>query len=120
MAESFNLDDSDPLFLSIGVASGKDSVLAAFRERYTSVTRLTLKGGSNPSGHRPSSVCAEVQFGGPQPCEGPGALLCALLHGTSVQAKPVSLERGRKRTKWTKSCTSVASGERIVSLSLVN
>lgn len=44
-----------------------------------------------------TSICIEVEFAGPQPSQGPGALLCELLAGTSVEAKPVHLERGRKK-----------------------
>lgn len=43
------------------------------------------------------SVLVEVQFTGPQPSEGPGALLCDLLCGSSVDAQPVELPRGRKK-----------------------
>ncbi len=45
------------------------------------------------------AVLVEVQFAGPQPSAGCGALLCLLLGGSSVEARPVELPRGRKRKK---------------------
>ncbi|CAM9472184.1 unnamed protein product, partial [Ascophyllum nodosum] len=64
-----------------------------------SATRLVLSAvdGQDTASSIPDEVCVEVQFSGPQPCLGPGSLLCALLAGTSVRAHPVQLERGRKK-----------------------
>ncbi|CAN0011401.1 unnamed protein product [Scytosiphon promiscuus] len=52
-----------------------------------------------PTGPRVSSsaVLVEIQFAGPQPSEGCGALLCHLLRGASVKAWPLELPRGRKK-----------------------
>lgn len=62
------------------------------------------------------NLVVEVQFTGPQPSEGPGALLCDLLGGASVEAKPVELPRGRKKRARTDTASSEASdsGERLV------
>ena len=75
-------------------------MLASFRERYTAVKRMALSSvndaKSSPGGVGSSkTVCIEVQFIGPQPSQGPGALLCNLLSGTSVEARPIELRRGR-------------------------
>ena len=86
-------------------------MLSSFRERYTAVRRLALSSstttatamapGSNDAKNSPGgtgsskTVCIEVQFIGPQPSQGPGALLCNLLSGTSVEARPIELRRGR-------------------------
>lgn len=84
-------------------------MLSSFRERYTAVRRLalssstttTLATGGNEAKNSPGgigsskTVCIEVQFIGPQPSQGPGALLCNLLSGTSVEARPIELRRGR-------------------------
>lgn len=43
------------------------------------------------------SVCVEVLFTGPQPIGGPADLMCELLSGTSVEAQPVHMGRGRKK-----------------------
>lgn len=88
-------------------------LLLSFRERYTTIKRLVIspatatitttlladKDGeflqtNNQDGR---DVLVEVQFSGPQPSEGPGALLCALLCGSSFEAQPVELARGRKK-----------------------
>lgn len=59
------------------------------------------------------NVVVEVQFTGPQPSEGPGALLCDLLCGKSVEAKPVELPRGRKKRARTDASSEASdSGER--------
>ncbi|CAB1102111.1 unnamed protein product [Ectocarpus sp. CCAP 1310/34] len=42
-------------------------------------------------------MLVEIQFAGPQPSEGCGALLCNLLRGSSVEARAVELPRGRKK-----------------------
>lgn len=44
-----------------------------------------------------SCVLVEIQFAGPQPSERCGALLCHLLGGDSVDARPMELPRGRKK-----------------------
>lgn len=62
---------------------------------------------ANPAADR--NVLVEVQFTGPQPSEGPGALLCDLLCGSSVEAKPVELPRGRKKRPRTDAASSEAS-----------
>ncbi|CAN0001006.1 unnamed protein product, partial [Pylaiella littoralis] len=46
-----------------------------------------------------SFVLVEVQFVGPQPSERCGALLCQLLGGDSVDARPMELPRGRKKSR---------------------
>lgn len=75
-------------------------VVASFRERYTAVKRLTLYPASGPHTENIKTwegVRATVQFIGPQPSQGPGSLLCQLLAGTSVEAEPIILGRGRKK-----------------------
>ena len=95
-------------------------LLASVRERYTTVKRLVVRSASPPTGlageqqqqHHPGvdrNVLVEVQFTGPQPSEGPGALLCDLLCGSSVEAKPVELPRGRKKRARTDAASSEAS-----------
>eukprot|EP00904_Undaria_pinnatifida_P009919 jgi/Undpi1/6057/HiC_scaffold_20.g08542.m1 len=96
-----------------GAAVSEADLNTAVCERYTTVKRLVVRSapsaggapGMTPAGNR--NVLVEVQFTGPQPSEGPGALLCDLLCGSSVQAKPVELPRGRKK----RARTSVASSE---------
>lgn len=77
----------------------------------TSSSRLDLAESSAPAsaptipsppsstGPRASSsaVLIEIQFAGPQPSEGCGALLCHLLRGAAVKAWPLELPRGRKK-----------------------
>lgn len=97
-------------------------LLVSVRERYTTVKRLVVRSASPPSGlpvggqqqqhQHPAvdrNVLVEVQFTGPQPSEGPGALLCDLLCGSSVEAKPVELPRGRKKRARTDAASSEAS-----------
>ena len=69
---------------------------------------------SESSGH---DVLVEVQFTGPQPSEGPGALLCDLLCGSGIEARPVELPRGRKKRARSDAGSSEASdsGERAAS-----
>eukprot|EP00903_Cladosiphon_okamuranus_P011771 g11065.t1 len=80
-------------------AATEAELLASVRERYTTVKRLVVRPGkaSERTTDAGRNVVVEVQFTGPQPSEGPGALLCDLLGGTSVEAKPVELPRGRKK-----------------------
>lgn len=89
-------------------------MLASVRERYTTVKRLVVRPG--PTSARTDAgrnVVVEVQFTGPQPSEGPGALLLDLLSGTSVEAKPVELPRGRKKRARTDASSEASdSGER--------
>lgn len=54
-------------------------------------------------------MVVEVQFTGPQPGEGPAGLLRGLLYGTSVEARPVKLRRGRKKNL--ARADSLSSGE---------
>lgn len=61
---------------------------------------------SNPKG---GDVLVEVQFTGPQPSEGPGALLCDLLCGSGIEARPVELPRGRKKRSRKSAASSEAS-----------
>lgn len=93
----------------------EEELLAAFRKRYTSARRLTFRppvpSATDNNAHHPTtdsdrlatkpieggSLCVEVQFTGPQPIEGPACLMCELLQGSLVGARPVRLERGRKR-----------------------
>lgn len=85
------------------------------RERYTTVKRLVITPASNKVGvsrtldSRSTDVLVEVQFTGPQPSEGPGALLCDLLCGGSVDAQPVELPRGRKKRARIDAAASEAS-----------
>ena len=90
-------------------------MLGSVRERYTTVKRLVVRPGS-ASTRTPAdgsrNVVVEVQFTDPQPSEGPGALLCDLLCGTSVEAKPVELPRGRKKRARTDASSEASdSGE---------
>ncbi|CAM9568236.1 unnamed protein product, partial [Choristocarpus tenellus] len=72
----------------------QDQLLADVLGRYTTVIELTVLGGSEgPSDY----ISVKIQFKGPQPSEGPAALLLDLLHGTDVVAEPVDLPRGRKK-----------------------
>eukprot|EP00904_Undaria_pinnatifida_P007418 jgi/Undpi1/3806/HiC_scaffold_16.g07175.m1 len=105
------------IFRVDGITSDVSEVdlLASVRERYTTVKRLVVRSASstegapeaNPAADR--NVLVEVQFTGPQPSEGPGALLCDLLCGSSVEAKPVELPRGRKKRPRTDAASSEAS-----------
>lgn len=89
-------------------------VKSTFREKYRAVKRLALLPVTNRSSYGSKSndiikngnsnsedfsVSVEVQFIGPQPSEGPAALLRGLLLGTSVDAQPIHLGRGRKK-RW--------------------
>lgn len=110
---------SDHLFVLHSVS--EVDLLASVRERYTTVKRLVVRSASPPPGglavgehqhQHPAvdrNVLVEVQFTGPQPSEGPGALLCDLLCGSSVEAKPVELPRGRKKRARTDAASSEAS-----------
>lgn len=110
---------SDHLFVLHSVS--EVDLLASVRERYTTVKRLVVRSASSPpsglaiGGHQHQhpavdrNVLVEVQFTGPQPSEGPGALLCDLLCGSSVEAKPVELPRGRKKRARTDAASSEAS-----------
>ncbi|CAM9662301.1 unnamed protein product [Ectocarpus sp. 12 AP-2014] len=99
----------------------EEDLFFAVRERYTTVKRLALKNaapGPASEAAEPASksthdevgfqaaaaggVLVEIQFAGPQPSEGCGALLCHLLRGTSVEARPVELPRGRKKNTATR------------------
>lgn len=87
-------------------------LLASVRERYTTVKRLVVRPASTHStvsSTQDRNVLVEVQFTGPQPSEGPGALLCDLLCGAGVEAKPVELPRGRKKRSRTDAASSEAS-----------
>lgn len=88
----------------------EEEILSSFRERYTAVKRLAItpvEAASNEHGDTTSvatstgerGVCVMVQFTGPQPSQGPATLLRNLLRGTSVQAQPVELGRGRKKKR---------------------
>lgn len=84
------------------------------RERYTTVKRLVVTAAKpavrdDNSNATSKDVLVEVQFTGPQPSEGPGALLCDLLCGVSVDARPVELPRGRKKRARTGAASSEAS-----------
>lgn len=86
--------------MNIGPEMKVPDVVASFRERYTAVKRLTLSPASGPHTENIKTwegVRATVQFIGPQPSQGPGSLLCQLLAGTSVEAEPIVLGRGRKK-----------------------
>ncbi|CAM9413302.1 unnamed protein product, partial [Hapterophycus canaliculatus] len=90
------------LFEVVGARSNGEStelqLLASVRERYTTVKRLVVRpAAGRADGSSDRNIVVEVQFTGPQPSEGPGALLCDLLGGVSVEAKPVELPRGRKK-----------------------
>lgn len=114
------------LFLFVGctprrppiLAVKESELLSSVRERYTTVKRLVVtpalsKAGGNlttPEGvGSATDVFVEVQFTGPQPSEGPGALLCDLLCGGSVDAQPVELPRGRKKRPRSDAASSEAS-----------
>lgn len=96
-------------------AATEVELLASVRERYTTVKRLVVRPGKAPGSPADGggrNLVVEVQFTGPQPSEGPGALLCDLLCGTSVQAKPVELPRGRKKRARTDASSEASdSGE---------
>lgn len=97
------------------IAVKESELLASVRERYTTVKRLVVTAAklalqddfSSSTARR--DVLVEVQFTGPQPSEGPGALLCDLLCGVSVDARPVELPRGRKKRARTGAASSEAS-----------
>lgn len=95
-------------------------LLSSVRERYTTVKRLVVSPASTDgSSVNPSrNVLVEVQFTGPQPSEGPGALLRDLLCGSSVEAKPVELPRGRKKRARTDPTSSEASDSGTTSCAL--
>lgn len=102
-----------PFSLSLVTTATEVELLASVRERYTTVKRLVVRPGRasrSTTGGR--NVVVEVQFTGPQPSEGPGALLCDLLCGTAVEAKPVELPRGRKKRARTDASSEASdSGE---------
>lgn len=92
----------------------ESDLLSSVRERYTTVKRLVITpvskaGVSRATDTRSADVLVEVQFTGPQPSEGPGALLCDLLCGVSVDAQPVELPRGRKKRPRVDAVSSEAS-----------
>lgn len=97
-------------------ASGVE-LLASIRERYTTVKRLVVRPAAKSKDAvaaaegSPRNVVVEVQFTGPQPSEGPGALLCDLLCGVSVDAKPVELPRGRKKRARTDAAASMEGSD---------
>lgn len=98
--------------LSFVSSSVKEAdLLSSVRERYTTVKRLVVSPASADGSSVTTSqnVLVEVQFTGPQPSEGPGALLRDLLCGSSVEAKPVELPRGRKKRARTDPTSSEAS-----------
>ncbi|CAN0228996.1 unnamed protein product, partial [Hapterophycus canaliculatus] len=81
-------------------------VAPASPQRGTASSRLHVDESSPPASPSPSpagplasssAVLVEIQFAGPQPSEGCGALLCHLLRGVSVKAWPLELPRGRKK-----------------------
>lgn len=96
-------------FLLAGAKIKEATVLSSFRERYTAVRRLAISSSTTTAtttandakgnGGTCKTVCIEVQFIGPQPSQGPGALLCNLLSGTSVEARPIELRRGRENKR---------------------
>lgn len=96
--------------------------MSSVRERYTTVKRLVVRPAPSRGNdtfdpnfqnhvqqHLTRNVLVEVQFTGPQPSEGPGALLCDLLCGMTVEAQPVELPRGRKKRTRTDTASSEAS-----------
>lgn len=96
------------------MAATEVELLASVRERYTTVKRLVVRPGAASRTTDGRNVVVEVQFTGPQPSEGPGALLCDLLCGTAVEAKPVELPRGRKKRARTDASSEASdSGERV-------
>ncbi|CAM9475560.1 unnamed protein product [Ectocarpus fasciculatus] len=108
------------LFQVDGVTSSASEVelLASIRERYTTVKRLVVRPAATNNDAAaaaaeggPRNVVVEVQFTGPQPSEGPGALLCDLLCGDSVDAKPVELPRGRKKRARTDATASTEGSD---------
>lgn len=75
-------------------------------KKTTEITKNTAKGNADTNAtadicEAPTpldvGMCVEVQFTGPQPSEGPAAMLLELLRGASIQAQPVSLRRGRRK-----------------------
>lgn len=86
-----------------GFPGPTEDLLASVSKRYTTAKRLVVRSASSTGGAAETEPTAErnvqieVEFTGPLPSEGPGALLCHLLCGSSVQAKPVELPRGRKK-----------------------
>ncbi|CAB1097009.1 unnamed protein product [Ectocarpus sp. CCAP 1310/34] len=107
------------LFQVDGVTGNASEVelLASIRERYTTVKRLAVRPAASSkdavaaTDGSPRNVVVEVQFTGPQPSEGPGALLCDLLCGVSVDAKPVELPRGRKKRARTATTASIEGSD---------
>lgn len=89
-------------------ASEESRVKASFRARYTTTKRVDFKAvveSSHGVDEREDdtngrAVRVEVLFTGPQPSGGPGSMLCNLLSGSSVEAQPVNLCRGRKKKKY--------------------
>ncbi|CAM9093118.1 unnamed protein product, partial [Phaeothamnion confervicola] len=67
-------------------------LLAAFRVRYTTIVEVALE----PSGPE-APVVVRIQFKGPQPSEGPVALLRELYGATRIDVAPVELARGRRK-----------------------
>lgn len=113
-ASSLNPTFSFPRHLP-PLAVSKVDLLASICKRYTTVKRLVVRSESsagdaaevNPAADR--NVEVEVEFTGPLPSEGPGALLCNFLRGSSVGAQPVELPRGRKKRRRTDEASSETS-----------
>lgn len=105
--------------LSIFAAVKEPELLSSVRERYTTVKRLVVT-PAKPDVTKTESknVLVEVQFTGPQPSEGPGSLLCDLLCGVGVDARPVELPRGRKKRARTGAASPEASDSGEKSLSV--
>lgn len=108
------------VFASTVVENTDDELLSVFRKKYTTAKKLVVSPVSGCASSHESNeddrggdgwhVLVEVLFTGPQPCEGPGSFLCDLLRGGSVKARPVELERGRKKkTKTTNTLSESTS-----------
>lgn len=79
-------------------------LLSLVCRRYSTVKKLVVKPApaeternTDAAPREGAAVSVQIRFAGPQPSESCGALLCLLLGGDSVQARPVELPRGRKR-----------------------
>lgn len=93
---------------------GTDDLLSSVRQKYSTIKTMDIYPATteNEAGvSAGSDLVVKLQFSGPQPSEGPGSLLCNLLCGTSVKARPVELPRGRKKREMA-SPTASSEGRR--------